>query len=92
MPPPEILSRFGEAVRRQREKLQMSQQTAAESAGLSISYWGKIERAQVNVSLGNVDKISAALKCHPIDLLRDYKIPASLLAAAAQTVVRKKKR
>jgi len=69
-PPSAILVQFGKAVRQQREKLKMSQQTAAESAGLSITYFGKVERAQVNVSLANVDKICRALKCRPVDLLR----------------------
>jgi transcriptional regulator with XRE-family HTH domain len=68
-PPPAILVQFGKAVRQQREKLGLSQQTAAENAGLSITYFGKVERAQVNVSLANVEKIARALKCRPTDLL-----------------------
>jgi transcriptional regulator with XRE-family HTH domain len=68
--PAAILIQFGKAVRERREKLQLSQQTAAENAGLSITYFGKVERAQVNVSLANVEKIARALRCRPIDLLR----------------------
>jgi transcriptional regulator with XRE-family HTH domain len=92
-PPAAILVQFGKAVRERREKLQLSQQTAAESAGISITYLGKVERAQVNVSLGNVEKISRALKCHPADLLRHYEAPV-LLQHAAMTIEepRKKKK
>lgn len=62
MPPAEVLLTFGRNVRAQREKLKLSQQTTAETAGISITYLGKVERAQANVTLEIADRICKVLK------------------------------
>ncbi len=53
--------RFGEKVREERLKRNLSQETLAEKAGVHRTYIGMIERAEKNITLENIEKISKAL-------------------------------
>jgi transcriptional regulator with XRE-family HTH domain len=56
-----ILQFFGQNVRRERLKKGLSQEKLAELANLHRTYIGMIERAEKNVTLINIEKISKAL-------------------------------
>lgn len=57
----DILIRFGKKVREARGKLHLSQEDLAERAGLHRTYIGMIERAEKNITMVNIEKISKAL-------------------------------
>lgn len=57
----DILVRFGSRVREKRKQLGLSQEELADKAGLHRTYIGMIERAEKNITLRNIAKISAAL-------------------------------
>ena len=52
---------FGLAVRRARERLDVSQDTLAELADLHRTYIGSVERGERNVSLINIAKLADSL-------------------------------
>jgi transcriptional regulator with XRE-family HTH domain len=56
-----ILEKFGKKVREERLKQDLSQEELAARAGLHRTYIGMIERAEKNITLGNIEKISRAL-------------------------------
>jgi transcriptional regulator with XRE-family HTH domain len=58
----EILIKFGQKVREERTKLGLSQEELASRAGTHRTYIGMIERAEKNITLENIEKISKALK------------------------------
>ena len=53
----EILVKFGNKVREERRKKQLSQEKFAEIIGIHRTYIGMIERAEKNITLNNIDKI-----------------------------------
>lgn len=57
----DIKKLFGENVRKQREKLHLSQEKLAELCDLHRTYIGGIERGERNVSIENIQKIAKAL-------------------------------
>ena len=57
-------------VRSLRKSLRVSQEKLAEEAGLHRTYVGSIERAERNVSLDNIERITAALRVQPWQLLK----------------------
>jgi transcriptional regulator with XRE-family HTH domain len=57
----DILTRFGENVRRERLKRNLSQEKLAELAGVHRTYIGMVERAEKNITLRNMNKIASAL-------------------------------
>ena len=57
-------------VRSLRKGLRFSQEKLAEEAGLHRTYVGSIERAERNVSLDNIERIAAALRVQPWQLLK----------------------
>lgn len=57
----EVLVEFGRRVRKLRVEQKLSQEELAELAGLHRTYIGMIERAEKNVTLINIYKISKAL-------------------------------
>jgi transcriptional regulator with XRE-family HTH domain len=63
-----ILIKFGNRVREERLKLNLSQEKLAERAGLHRTYIGMIERAEKNITLENIEKIAKALQT-PINSL-----------------------
>ena len=68
----EILVKFGNKVRERRVKLGLSQEELAHRAGMHRTYIGMIERAEKNITLENIQKISEALKM-PLNKLMDLE-------------------
>lgn len=58
----EILVKFGKKVREERIKQGLSQEQLAMRAGVHRTYIGMIERAEKNITLENIEKVSKALK------------------------------
>jgi len=61
---------LGEAVRRVRTELEMSQEALALAAEVDRSYLGGIERGEHNLTLMNLVKIADAVGVRPSELLR----------------------
>ena len=57
-----ILRKFGKRVREERIKKKLSQEELADRAGVHRTYIGMIERAEKNITICNIEKISKALK------------------------------
>jgi len=57
----EVLVKFGQKVREERTKLNLSQEELASRAKVHRTYIGMIERAEKNITLTNIEKISKAL-------------------------------
>jgi len=57
----EVLIKFGQKVREERAKLGFSQEELGLKAGVHRTYIGMIERAEKNITLINIEKISKAL-------------------------------
>ena len=55
------LEMFGDKVREERLKQQLSQEELAARAGVHRTYIGMIERAEKNITLTNIEKIAKAL-------------------------------
>ena len=68
-----ILLLFGYNVQKHRKKQNLSQEELAHLAGLHRTYIGMIERAEKNITLCNMEKISKALNVPIKDLLVDYE-------------------
>lgn len=66
---PQICARFGATVRRLREDAGLSQEDLAELADVHRTYIGGIERGERNPTLTTIEKLAAALKCSPNELL-----------------------
>lgn len=64
---------FGQRVRAERLKLGLSQEELADRAGVHRTYIGMIERAEKNITLGNIEKIARALGVKISDLFSDYE-------------------
>ena len=62
---------LGQAVRRQRLKLGLTQEQLAETADLHWTYISGIERGVRNVSIVNLFHIAVALKIRVRDLVRE---------------------
>jgi transcriptional regulator with XRE-family HTH domain len=60
---------LGDNVRQRRRELGLSQEELADAAGVHRTYIGSIERAERNVSLDNIDRISNALSATAAQLL-----------------------
>lgn len=57
----DVLVKFGQKVREERIKRNLSQESLASKAGVHRTYIGMIERAEKNITLQNIEKISNAL-------------------------------
>ena len=66
----EILIKFGKRVRKERTRLGLSQEELANRAGVHRTYVGMIERAEKNITLGNIEKIAKALEISVDNLLK----------------------
>lgn len=62
---------FGINVRRVRQERGVTLEALADEVGLAYSYVGQIERGLRNPTLAVVERMAAALRAHPLDLLRD---------------------
>ena len=68
--PLDIRIRFGRALRRQRQKLGVSQEAFADMCQLDRTYIGGIERGERNVALVNIEKIAKTLLISIAQLFR----------------------
>ncbi|MDX2059487.1 MAG: helix-turn-helix transcriptional regulator [Gemmatimonadales bacterium] len=59
------------AVRRLRTKAGISQEAFAAKSGIDRSYYGKIERGDINVSLDNIERLAVALGLKPGQLVTE---------------------
>jgi transcriptional regulator with XRE-family HTH domain len=66
----EIRVRFGNALRKKRHEIGVSQEEFADICGLDRTYVDGIERGERNVSLMNLAKITKALKMSLSELFR----------------------
>ncbi len=64
-----ILINFGKRVKQERRKQGLSQEELAAKAGVHRTYIGMVERAEKNITLLNIEKISKALKISASKLL-----------------------
>jgi transcriptional regulator with XRE-family HTH domain len=67
----ELLALVGQAIRRRRKAMELSQEALADFANIDRSHMGRIERGERNVTLLNVARIAKALGCPPSELLTD---------------------
>ena len=67
----QILIKFGQKVREERIKLDLSQEELAARAGVHRTYIGMIERAEKNITLGNIERITRALNLKIYSILKD---------------------
>ena len=65
-----ILELFGQNVRKLRVEGGLSQEQLADKAGLHRTYIGMIERAEKNITLLNMEKLSIALSSTISELLK----------------------
>lgn len=65
----DVLIRFGKKVRTLRLEQGLSQEQLADKAGFHRTYVGMIERAEKNITLENIEKISKALGCKITELI-----------------------
>jgi transcriptional regulator with XRE-family HTH domain len=68
-PPSSLRKVVADNVRRLRLELGLSQEGLAAEAGLHRTYVGAIERAERNLSLDNIERLSKALRVAPAVLL-----------------------
>jgi transcriptional regulator with XRE-family HTH domain len=68
----EVLIKFGERVREERLKQNLSQEQLASKAGVHRTYIGMVERAEKNITLENIEKISKALKLNLGDIFKNF--------------------
>lgn len=69
-----VLVRYGNAVRKRRQELGISQEQLADRAGIHRTYVGDVERGERNLSLTNIERIARALEITVSDLFRLYEI------------------
>lgn len=68
----EVLIKFGKKVRNERTKLRLSQEELANKAGVHRTYIGMIERAEKNITLENIEKITKALNLNLNNIFKDF--------------------
>jgi transcriptional regulator with XRE-family HTH domain len=61
-------------LRRRRTELKMTQERLAEAADLDLRFLQRVERAQMNLSIGTLAALAKALRLHPATLLRPAKL------------------
>ena len=67
-----ILIQFGDKVRKERNKLELSQEELAIKAGVHRTYIGMIERAEKNITLENIEKVVKALNLKLSNFFSDF--------------------
>lgn len=70
MPKKKILIDFGNAVRKRRNELGISQEDLSYRCDLHRTYIGMIERAEKNITLINIEKIAKGLETDISKLLQ----------------------
>jgi len=59
------LKRLGDAIRKGRDKLGVSQEDFAEVCGVHRTYLGQLERGEKNLSFSNVLRVAKAFRIKP---------------------------
>lgn len=59
----------GKAIREKRKGAGWSQEAFADSVDLDRSYYGKVERGEVNFSLILLFRVAAGLRCEPAEFM-----------------------
>jgi len=67
----DVRSKFGTALRREREGKGLSQEELSFSCGLHRTYVGSVERGERNVSLANIEKLARAVGMKCSELLKE---------------------
>ena len=70
-PPSKLRRVFAKHVRARRQELGISQEELADRAQVHRTFVGSVERAESNVSLDNIARISDALEISAWELLRN---------------------
>lgn len=65
----EFLISIGERLRKQRKHLRLTQEEAAEMLGISVTFYGEIERGKKGISLEKVKLIDEKLNLEPTYLI-----------------------
>jgi len=65
------LIKFGNKVREERLKRNLSQEELASKAGVHCTYIGMIERAEKNITLENIERIASSLNLKLSDLFEN---------------------
>jgi len=68
----EVLIKFGNKVREERLRQNLSQEQLASKAGVHRTYIGMVERAEKNITLENIEKIAKALKLNLGDIFKNF--------------------
>lgn len=68
----DILIKFGKRVRDERTKLGLSQEGLASRAKVHRTYIGMIERAEKNITLENIEKVTKALNLKLSDFFKSF--------------------
>ena len=68
----ECLHDFGEFIRKERERRELSQEEVAQMVGIHRTYYGKIELARREVDLFTAMAICKALKIDLSDFIKNY--------------------
>jgi transcriptional regulator with XRE-family HTH domain len=61
---------LGDSIRRERKKLNVSQEDFAEVCGVHRTYLGQLERGEKNISFSNVLRVAKAFKVRPSEFLK----------------------
>lgn len=69
--PEQVLPSIGEAIRRARKQVGLSQEALADESNIDRSHLGRIERGERNLSILNLVRIATALQLSASELLRD---------------------
>ena len=72
---PDIRERFGDAVRKRREELGLTQEDLAGRAGIHRTYLSDVERGSRNISLANIERLAAALSLRISELFQLVERP-----------------
>ena len=67
-----VLIKFGEKVREERLKQGLSQEKLASRAGVHRTYIGMVERAEKNITLENIERITKALKLNLGNIFKNF--------------------
>lgn len=65
------LIKFGNIVRKERLKRNLSQEDLAVRVGVHRTYIGMVERAEKNITLKNIEKIASALEIKIYELFKE---------------------
>jgi len=79
---------LGRNLRAQRTRMGLSQEAMAEHLHVHRTYIGGLERGERNVTLQTVERFSASLGMHPLDLLWDRERVAVLIDASGDRRIR----